>query len=301
MKNKIKLSIIIGSLTLANCGSSQNPDPSEILKNKNSEKILCEGANNSTTDGFGGGNGTQENPYLICTVDQFKLIQGDMNKKRFFKLTSDLDFRAEENLRIIAIAPFASIDGGNHKIKNIKITHGNGYKDNGLFGQLVKDLNGNRDEIKNLIIENVQITGDGTDDGGGVIASVNLGGIISNVHVTGNVQIQFPDSGPSTWSVGGLVGRNASLIEGCTFEGNVLGVYNVGGIAGLNEGTIRNSRSYGIVSGRKGSGGIVGVQLKSGVMENNRSLATAFASQYSGELVGLLCNSDDYSRCGITK
>ncbi len=224
-----------------------------------------------------------------------------MGAKRFFRLTSDIDFSNEVNLRIIAIAPFASIDGANHKLTNITIKHGYGYKDNGLFGQLVKDLNGNRDEIKNLIIEHIKIIGDGTEDSGGVIASANWGGIISNVHVTGVVQIEFPDAGQTSWNAGGLVGRNSWVIEDSSFDGEVSGVYNVGGIAGLNEGIIRNSKSSGMIRGIRGVGGIAGVHLKSGVMDNNSSVASVSANQYFGALVGLFCDSDVYSPCGISK
>ncbi len=223
-----------------------------------------------------------------------------MGSKRFFRITSDLDFSNEVNLRIIAISPFASIDGGNHRLKNITIKHGYGFKDNGLFGQLVKDLNGNRDEIKNIIIENVTILGDGTEDSGGVIASANWGGVISNVHVSGLVKIEFPNSGVTSWNAGGLVGRNSWIIEDSSFEGEVSGVYNVGGIAGINEGLIRNSISFGTIKGVNGAGGVVGVQLKSGRMENSSSQSTIIADQHYGNPIGHTCTSDDYTLCAAS-
>mgnify|MGYP000497033306 CR=1 FL=1 len=296
MKIKLKLSAIIATLTLTACGSPQNL---AARKDAQSEKIMCAGAKSENSDGYGGGDGTQTNPYLICTVAQFKTIQGDMGKKRFFRLTTDLDFSTEGNLRIVALSPFASIDGDQHKLKNITIEHGHGFKDNGIFGQLVKDINGNRDEIKNLIIENVKITGDGAEDGGGVIASANWNGVISNVHVTGIVSIEYPATHPNTWSVGGLVGHNSSLIENSSFDGQVTGTYNVGGIAGINEGTIRNSSSSGSIRGHHGVGGLVGVQLQPGTTENNTSSGTISALGHFGDLIGVVCNGPNYSDCPI--
>lgn len=297
MKTLAKLVVILTSLSLTHCGSS-----SDLTRNRNGskldhfERILCEGAHSEISDGYGGGTGTKENPYLICAVKQFKSIQG-VEEKRFFRLTTDLDFSTEGNLRIIAVSPLASIDGDNHKLKNITIEQGHGSKGNGLFGQLVKDLNGNPDEIKNLIIENIKVIGDGTDEAGGVIAGSNWGGIISNVRVTGEVQIHHQGNTPSAWSVGGLVGRNSSIIENSSFDGSVCGIDHVGGIAGINDGVIRNSTSSGQVRGRRAVGGIVGIQLKSGQILNIRSSATIEAKAVFGPLAGILCDSDDYEKC----
>lgn len=100
----------------------------------------------------------------------------------------------------------------------------------------------------------MKITGDGTEDGAGVIAAANWEGIISNVHVTGVVSVNYPDTSPNNWAVGGIVGRNSSLIEDSSFDGQVLGVYNVGAIAGMNDGIIRNSTASGTVHGHQGGG-----------------------------------------------
>lgn len=104
-------------------------------------------------------------------------------------------------------------------------------------------------------------------------ASSNWGGIISNVHVTGTVQIEFPASRQTSWSVGGLVGKNSWIIEDSSFDGEVSGVYNVGGIAGSNEGIIRNSRSSGLIRGTKYVGGITGNLFNQGLLEGNSSTA----------------------------
>ncbi len=298
MIHKLRLAIIIGSLTLTHCGlAPELASKTDILNNQKYQNPFCTGSDSETTEGYGGGDGTKENPYLVCTVEHFKSIEGDMGKKRFFKLTADLDFESEGALRMLAIAPFASIDGKNHKIKNLTLQHGHGFKDSGLFGQLLEDGKGNQDEIKNLIIENVKLIGDGKEDAGGVIASNNWGGIISNVHITGKVQIEYPDAHPYFWGTGGIVGKNSSLIENSSFDGEISGIYNVGGIAGINEGIIRNCNSSGTIRGLDGTGGIVGVQLKSGKIENNQSNATINANQHYGALAGLLCEFDDYSKC----
>lgn len=299
LKNRLQVITLTLSLVLLGCGSATSRSGIDTISDETSEKNLCPGAQPENSDGYGGGTGTKVNPYLICTVGQFKKIQGNMADKRFFRITSDIDFSNESNHRIAAISPFASIDGDNHKLTHITIKHGYGYKDNGIFGQLVKDLNGNRDEIKNLVIENVKVIGDGSEDGGGVIASANWGGVISNVHVTGMVQIEFPEAGQTSWAVGGIAGKNSWIIEDSSFDGEVSGVCNVGGITGLNEGIVRNSKSSGIVRGIRGVGGITGVQLGAGITTNNISNCSIAANRFSGALTGLVCNSNEYSLCGI--
>src|SRR5689334_14072548 len=132
MKNRIMASLVLGSFLLMSCVSPQDAPEKTTLGNEKSEKVRCPGGIAENSDGYGGGDGTKENPYLICTVDQFKAIRGNMETKRFFKLTSDIDFSSEQNLRIVALAPFASIDGANHKLSHISIQHGYGYKDNGI-------------------------------------------------------------------------------------------------------------------------------------------------------------------------
>lgn len=297
MRNKSGFSAILFSLILEACapqsGSLKTQDPS----NRFVPSTPCANSALYRSDGYGAGTGTQENPYLICTVDQFKAIQGDMNEKRFFKMTRDLDFSDTENLSMIGIAPFASIDGGNHHLKNIRMKHGNGYKDHGLFGQLVQYPNGNRDEIKNLIIENITILGTGSEDGGGVLAGANWGGLISNVHVSGIVKIEYPNLSATSWSTGGLVGKNSWIIEDSSFEGQVSGVYNVGGIAGTNDGVIRNSFFKGAISGLRGAGGIVGLQLKSGMVDRVQSHARVTANHRFGNAIGFSCPSDNPTLC----
>ena len=60
--------------------------------------------------------------------------------------------------------------------------------------------------------------------------------------------------------VGGVVGENAGHIEGCSFEGTVVGIEDVGGIAGRNlSGAVLNNCSFaGEVRGEHQVGGVVG-------------------------------------------
>ncbi len=204
---------------------------------------------------------------------------------------------------MIAIAPFASIDGDNHKLKNITLTHTDSLSGAGLYGQLTWGPNGKRDEIKNLIIENVKIISSSGDDSAGVIAAANWYGLISNVHVVGgSVKI----AGQSSSSIGilytgGLVGINKSIIEDSSVDGKVSGLYNVGGIAGVNAATLRNSKASGTVAGLKGVGGIVGVQIMPGTLENSSASAAVTGNEHSGDQIGLTCNSQEYDQCGMDR
>ncbi len=304
MNSEKLISVVLLSILMVRCDGSdisvQNGDSKNQVSNPSLS--ICSGSNPNHSDGgFGGGDGTVGNPYLVCTVEHFKNIQGDFHNKRNFKLTSDIDFSSEGNLRIIAISPFATIDGDGHTIRNIVIEHGHGWTWNGLFGQLVQDMDGHPDEIKDLNIENITIRGDGYPDHAGVIAAANRQGIISNVHVRGQVIVEDTVDGNSVdygaWSTGGLVGQNFGRIENSSFQGRVGGVYNVGGLVGLNHGQIINSRSSGSVGGRLGVGGIVGVQMQSGTDAGNTSNADVTGLGRFGWLVGLRCPSSEYSLC----
>ena len=78
MKSEKQIGTILLSLLFIQCGSSSDLSKGTSA-NSNipvSEKTLCAGANAEKTDGYGGGDGTQGNPYLICTNEQFKGIHG---------------------------------------------------------------------------------------------------------------------------------------------------------------------------------------------------------------------------------
>lgn len=91
---------------------------------------------------------------------------------------------------------------------------------------------------------------------------------IKDLHVSGAVT----PAGTADFA-GGIVGRNSGTIQGCSFDGTVLGNSNIGGIAGINSesGRILSCTASGEMSGKSFAGGITGKNLGSILNCENRS------------------------------
>ena len=141
-----------------------------------------------------------------------------------------------------------TFDGGGHTITGLTINQ-SGTDHVGLFGCI-----GGRGTVKNLTLENVNITGH--DNVGGVVgATDDYLNIVTGCTVSGTV------SGNS--NVGGVVGYNhAGDVIGCTASGDVTGMgNNVGGVVGYNSSDGKVNACYhasGSVSGANYVGGLVG-------------------------------------------
>ena len=100
---------------------------------------------------------------------------------------------------------------------------------------------------------------------GGLIG--DSGSAIFNSHATGHVK-----GGPSSWSVGGLVGENheAQIFHGLIVTsyatGNVTGGNAVGGLIGNSEGGLIYSFAIGEVTGRTEVGGLIGLGSNVNIM-----------------------------------
>ena len=224
---------------------------------------------------YGGGSGTQADPYLIYTAEQLDmigLIPCDWD--RHFKLMADIDLdpnlpgRKVFDKAVIAPdtdpanwefqgTPFAgTFDGNGHTISHLRI-QGKDYV--GLFGQLASGA-----EVKDLGAVDVNIAGSGGPVGG-LIGSNGYrrdrpGGNVTRCYSTGAVSSQG--------SAGGLVGDNYfGTVTDCYATSTVVGGEGgVGGLAGFNVGTLRRCYSTGVVSGGWVAGGLVGL----GEMESGR-------------------------------
>jgi hypothetical protein len=89
----------------------------------------------------------------------------------------------------------------------------------------------------------------------GLFRYVQPGATVKNLTLEGTVS----PTGSKIY-VGGIAGRNAGIIENCSYFGYVSGAENVGMIAGVNAdgGIIRSCTSDGSISGKHFVGGIVG-------------------------------------------
>ncbi len=203
---------------------------------------------------FSGGSGSEADPFIISTTDDFSDLATAIGKGYDFKdfyiaLTDDLDFSDKtftpigtENVNFNG-----NFDGQGHTIKGISLSNSNSYQ--GIFGYM--DANG---IIQNLTLDDSSIKG-GSHTGAIVGRSQ---GTIKNCHVTNSVTV---GGNGSVSYIGGIVGYSKGTIEGCTSEATVGSKNNtkVGGIAGYGGNTIQNNLFLGSsISGSKYVGAIVG-------------------------------------------
>ena len=207
----------------------------------------------------------------IYSIDDFKRIANNPSGK--YKLENDLDFTGD-TLQFTTTVFTGELDGNGHTIKNITKNLAN------------EDINKiamfytNEGTIKNLTIENINVTSDKeTNYPEGIIAQINEG-TIENCTVSGNVTIT---SEGFNNCVGGIVGnlfggtikncvnrvnitcksgtvggisvyRAGGIIENCTNAGNLVGD-TVNGICMSYEGTLANCTNIGnITASNIGSG-----------------------------------------------
>ena len=110
-----------------------------------------------------------------------------------------------------------TFDGGGHTITGLTVTTSDQYA--GLFGYI-----GSGGTVKNVVLEDVQITSDNSSGSVGGVAG-NSWGTIENCSVSGSVS--------GTTFAGGVVGSQwGGSITGCNSSATVKGVIFVGGIAG---------------------------------------------------------------------
>ena len=247
---------------------------------------------------------------LIKTAEDLDNIRNDLSGK--YILMNDIDLSSYSSWKPIGdeVNNFTGeFNGNGHVIENLKIS--NSTEDLvGLFGI-------STGIIKNLGLENVDISGIGNDSGAGAIASVAsyidncyaqgivegvaAGGVVAGLmDVTTNktggkiTNSYFVGSVSGSSYVGGLVGLSggeiltAGKIENCFSEGSVYGGMT-GGILGCSLGytNIYNSNSKSDVTS-KGPNGIAGglVGYLFGKIENSFSTGSVTGKSNVGGLIG---------------
>jgi hypothetical protein len=232
--------------------------------------------------GYGGGSGTEENPYQIWTAEQMNTIgttPSDWDKS--FKLMADIDMSAlnETPFNIIGkridyggpgSIPFTGVfDGAGKTISNMKL-NSPGIQPQcsvGLFGYLTG-------EIRNLRLVNVEIRAN-ANIAVGALVGFSLDGRIRRCSVTGFIE------GHDV--VGGLVGCGG-IIEESISSGQVFGNDYVGGLVGTYGAAI-NSYSDAIVTGNNRVGGLMGVGRS---IINCYSSGEVFGNANVGGLTGMM-------------
>lgn len=95
------------------------------------------------------GMGTETDPYLIKTEEQFIAIKSESIKGLYFKLINDLNFESKE-FQPVDTGRRSIFDGNNHTIENIKYENKEHTEDMGVFRRV--------GTVKNLTVKNIDFT-----------------------------------------------------------------------------------------------------------------------------------------------
>ncbi|MFT8321683.1 MAG: GLUG motif-containing protein [Bacillus sp. (in: firmicutes)] len=168
------------------------------------------------------GAGTQSNPFIISTPQDLNDIRNNLTA--YYELANDIDMSSFGNFVPVGkVSPFFKgfFDGKGYKIKNLTINETTGYI--GLFGSIANDSS----YIKNLGLEDCNISGGTVSNWCGSISGVLNHGTIENCYVTGAVTGKY--------MVGGLVGQFPyGKIKNSYANVNVTGFARVGGLVGYS-------------------------------------------------------------------
>ena len=247
--------------------------------------FLGEGETYGVVDIFAGGDGSDENPFLIATATQLRNMEYLVNKKNkeygasHYKLIADISLNENSanyttwNTTAPANTwtPMGSdttlsfkgvFNGDNHSISGIYTN----AKFSGLFGAIDAGA-----IVKNVSIKESFVKTTNRSGMVGSVAGYSKSATIKNVSNEGNVYALYAASvGYDTLSsIGGIVGRmNGGLLKDVSNKGSVEGRgtaikskvnktlsnsagINVGGIVGVDDyGSIENAFNYGNVNGK---------------------------------------------------
>jgi hypothetical protein len=226
-----------------------------------------------TLSDFLTGSGTEDDPYLISTAEQYNHIGRFPSQwDKHYRLVADIDLAGTDPV-IIGISDANAfngvLDGDFHTISNL-MYDANSTTNVGLVGY----LGGNEGVVQDLGLVGVHVTG--ALYVGGVVG-YNSGTVI-NCYSSGTIS--------GTEYIGGLVGRNINgTVRNCYSSGLVSGDRTVGGLVGGNMGTVLNCYASGSVSGGNEVGGLLGDNLKT--VSGCYASGPVSGDQYVGGLVGL--------------
>ena len=175
------------------------------------------------------------NTYTVYNADGLmnvaELVNGgktDIN----ITLTADIDLTGKNWTPIgtsFSNKYTGTFDGGGHTIKGLTVTTNDQFV--GLFGSI-----GNAGTVKNVMMEDVQITSNRSSGFAGGVAGYS-DGTIENCSVSGSVS--------GTVYVGGVVGAQwEGSITGCSSSATVKGMVHVGGVVGQTNGSATLTACY---------------------------------------------------------
>lgn len=235
------------------CDSDYQPCGDECI----SESATCESCDPDFSGDFGGGQGTSESPYLLCSAEHLMEIGAMTDPHSYFAVMDHIDLNDLE---------------GSTEFHPIGTT---------FAGEFDGSFNGNGHRIENLSL-------DVDSNNVGLFTSTGTDGEIYDLELV-DVDVQSEES-----RVGGLVGHNQGTIFEVEVSGLVATETNlVGGLAGSNTGSITDVAVYGEVRSAVDPGGLAAglVAHNEGTIADSESHADIISDgpegAYTGGLVGL--------------
>lgn len=194
---------------------------------------------------FASGSGTELEPYIIETAEQFAYFASQVNVNnvysgQYIKMVNSIDLNNIEWTPIGWDFTFkGNFDGGNNSILNLSITKEKNAV--GLFGKCQNAT------IKNLIIESgsINMPSDQVPSYIGVISGRMNTSEISNCVNKATITAK------ASYSIGGIVGSFESGTVNTTPEVNINDCYNYGNITLLNSPNRGGAGIVGYTNGRK--------------------------------------------------
>lgn len=230
---------------------------------------------------YGRGSGTATDPYIINCLQHYLTFLGDAitaadnNEYKYWELTADLDLSGSEVFQLQEFR--GSFDGNDYTLSGLEyVIDTESFAYPVCFGWVLE----NYGTIKNLVFDDISITGGVCHQGdwvyAGVVCGINQpGGALQNIIVqNSNISVNRNMS-----KIGGITGINRGTVDACTFGNliglalsNIFGNGDMGGICGENTGTIKNCNVFAIMEyypsvNNRSVGGIVGYS-PSGTIDN---------------------------------
>ncbi len=191
---------------------------------------------------FAGGNGTQDNPYLIATAGQFNKMGGEQYSSKYYKQIANLTFGGQD-------AAFKAIDFSGHYDGQGFSIKSSGNQNKTLFNEISDG------EVKNLVIDGVTVSED-YPTSGGLLCRKFSNGQIENITVT---------SCTYSTNTGYNLGKNVP-------SGGLIGI--------MNDGTVSNCCIKGTtITSRSITGGLIG-EMTGGTVEYSSFTGNAVSAEY---------------------
>ena len=260
--------------------------------------------------GFSGGDGTEENPWLISTPQELASLSqytGETGAGKYFSLANDItfseadfsaggDFYNEGKLWApIGTSendPFRGhLNGRNFAIGGLKINR-SGEANVGLFGVI------SGSSIRDLII-NYAAQVSSVDYTGGLSAIAESATVL-NVKVRGDLS-----TSDSYGNAGGIFGntRGETVLSSCAMEGTLSGNYSqwgnsttMGGLVGKNNGPLEVNYCQvdAIISSTYTAGGIIGYDCHNSQITGCQVTGEITGNAYLGGIIGNTYHPSDY-------